>query len=615
MRSVLAAAMIVLIALGLTRPASAQPLSKEGKPVPHNPPHQHEQPFDLSQLGYTYIKGTFSPEFEPPAPGTYTLPVVDTVSNHPVLDSNGKHIGLLDLKREKIAVISFIYTSCAETTGCPLAMGVLKHLDWMLAKQAKLAQKKVVLFSVSFDPERDTPERMAAVRTSLSPRSNWHFLTGATAVELQPLLEDFNQPAAKLFYQDGTWSGLFRHVLKVFLLDEDNNVRNIYSVGFLNPQLVMNDIQTLLMEKEKLTLHPPQGLPDPVPAPEENPLTRKKVDLGRRLFFDRRLSPNNTLSCAMCHLPSQGFTSNELRLAVGIHGQSGRRNAPSLYNVAYQRSLFHDGRAATLEEQTRFPLTNSVEMGNPSMGYVVDKVRQLPGYEELFLEVFGEGVSVETLSKALASYERTLLSANSPFDRWYFGGEEGAVTAQVKEGFKIFSGKGGCISCHTVGKDVALVTDQGFHNTGVASLQLIPEETVEVELAEGLKVRMPRAQLNTVLTPLDKDLGRYEVTQDPQDLWRYKTPSLRNVALTTPYMHNGALLTLEEVVDYYNRGGTGAEGQDPRIQPLGLTTGKKQALIAFLKSLTGDNVHTLARETYAHAELEGKVAEVQPEQK
>jgi cytochrome c peroxidase len=254
----------------------------------------------------------------------------------------------------------------------------------------------------------------------------------------------------------------------------------------------------------------------------------------------------------MCHIPAQGFTVNELRVAVGINGQTTKRNSPTLYNVAYQRLLFHDGREFTLEDQIISPLTNPIEMGNPSIGYVVDKVRKLPGYEEQFRQAFGEGVSVATLGKALASYERTLLSANSPFDRWHFAGDRAAVSEQVKAGFKIFTGKGQCFACHTVSKEAALFTDQGFHNTGVAQLQLIPEKTVDVDLGGGLVVQMPRAQMDEILTPPGKDLGRYEVTLDPTDLWRYKTPSLRNVALTAPYMHNGALLTLEEVIDYYD---------------------------------------------------------------
>jgi cytochrome c peroxidase len=298
----------------------------------------------------------------------------------------------------------------------------------------------------------------------------------------------------------------------------------------------------------------------------------------------------------MCHVPTQGFTVNETRLAVGINGQTGKRNPPTLYNVAYQRLLFHDGREFSLEDQIISPLTNPVEMGNPSIGYVVNKIQHLPDYDRQFREAFGQSVSVATLGKAIAAYERTLLSGNSPFDRWYLGGDKTAVSAEVKAGFKIFTGGGQCSTCHSISKEGTLFTGQGFHNTGVAQLQLIPEKTIEVDLGGGLLVDMPRAQLDEILLPPSRDRGRYEITSDPTDLWRYKTPSLRNVALTAPYMHNGALLTLEEVVDYYDRGGTQAEGQDPRIAPLHLQPEEKHALLAFLRSLTGDNVSLLAKE-------------------
>lgn len=367
----------------------------------------------------------------------------------------------------------------------------------------------------------------------------------------------------------------------------------ITSIFILIPSLSASPVPS----PQSLAPDIPLGLPTPPPIPTSNPQTPEKIALGRQLFFDRRLSPNDTMSCAMCHIPTQGFTVNETRLAVGINGQTTKRNPPTLYNVAYQRRLFHDGREFTLEDQIISPLTNPVEMGNPSIGYVVDKVRRLPGYEEQFQRVFGEGVSVLTLGKAIASYERTLLSAHSPFDRWYFGREKSAVTAEVKTGFKIFTGKGQCSTCHTLDKQGALLTGQGFHNTGVAQLRLIPETTVDVDLGGGLIVPMPRSQVNEVLLPPSKDLGRYEITLDPTDLWRYKTPSLRNVALTAPYMHNGALLTLEEVIDYYDRGGTGAEGQDPRISPLYLKPEEKRALLAFLHSLTGSNVDALAQES------------------
>ncbi len=341
----------------------------------------------------------------------------------------------------------------------------------------------------------------------------------------------------------------------------------------------------------------PLGLPTPLPVPDNNRLTPEKVALGRRLFFDRRLSPNDTMSCAMCHIPTQGFTVNETRLAVGLNGQTGKRNPPALYNVAYQRFLFHDGREFTLEDQIISPLTNPIEMGNPSIGYIVDKLGRLPDYDESFRDAFGESASVAMLGKALASYERTLVSANSPFDRWRFARDQNAVSGEVKLGFKIFTGKGQCSTCHTVNKDNALFTDQGFHNTGIAQLPLIPEKRVAVELGGGLTVHMPRTQVDEILTPPSKDLGRHEVTHDPTDLWRYKTPSLRNVALTAPYMHNGVLPTLEDVVDYYDHGGTQAEGQDPRISPLHLQPEEKQALLAFLRSLTGDNTNQLAHES------------------
>ena len=299
-----------------------------------------------------------------------------------------------------------------------------------------------------------------------------------------------------------------------------------------------------------------------MPVPETNPLTPEKIELGRRLFFDRRLSPNDTMF--LRHVPSSrtGIYCQRNPTCRRINGKTTKRNPLTLYNVAYQRLLFHDGREFTLEDQMISPLTNPVEMGNPSIGYVINKIRKLPGYKEQFHRVFGKEVSVETLGKAIASYERTILSGNSPFDRWYFGGDQTAVEEDVKHGFKLFSGKGQCRTCHTVNKESALFTNHGFHNTGAAQLQLIPPTTVEVDLGGGLTVKM-HAPKWTRFYPAQPGLGRYEVTFDPTDLWRYKTPSLRNVALTAPYMHNGALLTLEEVIDYYDRGGTRADGRIP----------------------------------------------------
>jgi cytochrome oxidase Cu insertion factor (SCO1/SenC/PrrC family) len=196
------------------------------------------------------VQDALQPQFVPPPPGTYQLPPIDTVIDHVLLDSTGQQVRLFALTSGKIAVVSFMYTACAEVGGCPLAAAVLQRMDRMLSERPDL-RDRVRLLSVSFDPERDTPDRLAEVRAALQPQTQWRFLTGATPADIQPILTDFNQSTAKLRQADGTWSGLFRHVLKVFLLDTEHQVRNIYSLGFFNPQLVLNDIETLLMENKQ----------------------------------------------------------------------------------------------------------------------------------------------------------------------------------------------------------------------------------------------------------------------------------------------------------------------------------------------------------------------------
>lgn len=191
-----------------------------------------------------------SPQFTPPAPGTYALPPIDSVGDHLLLDTTGKPVSLLALIDGRIAVISFMYTACSDVGGCPLAAAVLQRVDRSLSQRPELA-RHVTLLSISFDPERDTPARLAEVRATLTPQTTWHFLTGRTPADIQPVLADFHQPVVKLWTEDGHWSGLFRHVLKVFLLDRHQQVRNIYSTGFLNPQLVLHDIETLLLEEQR----------------------------------------------------------------------------------------------------------------------------------------------------------------------------------------------------------------------------------------------------------------------------------------------------------------------------------------------------------------------------
>lgn len=345
---------------------------------------------------------------------------------------------------------------------------------------------------------------------------------------------------------------------------------------------------------------PPLGLPA-IPVPRDNPISAHKVQLGRKLFFDRRLSANKTVSCAMCHVAEQGFAQNELRMPVGIEGKSVRRNAPTIYNTAYHERLFHDGRETSLENQIWAPLLADNEMGNVSIGVVIERIKQLDDYSERFIEAFGREPDIQTIGMALASYQRLLVSADSPFDRWYFGGNKSATNASARRGFDIFRGKGRCVACHSVRDDYALFTDGRFHNTGIGYFATMrPADTeLEVLLAPGLAARVESDLVQTTGTKIFSDLGRYEVTGDPDDRWRYRTPTLRNVALTAPYMHDGSLTTLRDVVLFYNRGGVPNEVLDPLISPLGLSEAELDDLLAFLLSLTGSNVDTLVSDAHA----------------
>jgi cytochrome c peroxidase len=347
----------------------------------------------------------------------------------------------------------------------------------------------------------------------------------------------------------------------------------------------------------------PLGLPA-VPLPGDYAPSRARIELGRKLFMDHRLSHNDTMSCAMCHVPEQGFTSNEVSTAIGSNGHSLRRNAPTLFNVAYVKQLFDDGRETTLENQVWGPMLSSDEMANPSIGYVIQKIGALPEYRRLFEAAFdGQGVSVERIGQAIASYERTLLCADSRFDRWRYTRDRTALTEKETAGFEIFSGKGHCADCHTIGDAWALFTDNKFHNTGIGWERSMRVESAAqtVHLAPGLVVNVSKATLESISEPQKGDLGRYEVTLEPADRWAYRTPTLRNIALTAPYMHDGSLSTLADVVEFYDRGGIDNPLKDPLLKPLRLTPEEKEDLVAFLKALTGDNAEQLARDARSQA--------------
>jgi len=340
---------------------------------------------------------------------------------------------------------------------------------------------------------------------------------------------------------------------------------------------------------------PPLGLP-PTPIPEDNPLTVEKIALGRKLFFDRRLSANGTMSCAMCHVPEQAFTQYELRTPIGVEGRSLRRNAPTILNVAHQETMFHDARDTSLENQVFGPLLAANEMANPSIGHAIETIRNAAEYDGLFERAFGSSVDVRNLGQAIASYERMVLSGNSPFDRWRFGGDETALSKSAIRGFNLFVGDAGCVSCHVVGDEAAVFTDQLLHDTGIgyrSEKHAGLKTPVPVEIQPGVVVQLSRAAVDAVGEPPAKDLGRHEVTRNPADLYLFKTPGLRDVARTAPYMHDGSISTLAEVVAYYDVGGFPSPGLDPVIRPLGLSEGDRRDLVVFLEALNGDNIDTL----------------------
>lgn len=330
----------------------------------------------------------------------------------------------------------------------------------------------------------------------------------------------------------------------------------------------------------------PLGLP---PFQGERP-SAAMVDLGRRLFFDRRLSANGTLSCGMCHVPEQGFTQRELATPVGFQGLTVKRNAPALYNVAYRPRLFFDGREWSLELQIYSPLLAGNEMANPSIGAVIERIAAIPVYAREFRTVFGGPPDVVNVGRAFAAYERGLVSADSPFDRWHFGRDAEAVGDDVKRGFARFESLG-CAGCHVLAEDYAHFTDDAFHDTGIGYRAAMAKGApARVPLAPGVVIELATA----VPASGPNDLGRYEATLEPHDRWRFRTPSLRNVAITAPYMHDGSLRTLEAVLDYYAAGGVPHEGQDPRIVPFALDASMRADLVAFLNALTGSDVEALA---------------------
>jgi cytochrome c peroxidase len=579
------------------------------------PAHAHEpgETSDHKGVGAGGAAETTAPGYRPlafaaPVAGTYELRSLGEAADGPLLDDAGRPLRLHDLFGDRIAVLSFVYTTCHDTNGCPLASFVLAGVQSRLLATPTV-RDHVRMITVTFDPDHDRPDVMRAYGARLRTAPvDWRFLTARSEAELAPTLAAYGQSVRKDYDADGKYLGTISHVLRVYLVDRKERIRNIYSTSYLHPDLLLADIETLLAEEKadpggapgSEKPRAPSARPEPamlgLPPLPAAPPGAATVALGRRLFFDRRLSANDTLSCAMCHVPEQGFTNNEIKTAVGIEGRTVKRNAPTLYNVAYAPVLFHDGRARTLEEQAWSPLLAHDEMGNASAEDVVAKLGGLPDYARLFADAFGNAApSRDTIARALAGYERTLLAAGSAFDRWRFADEDTALTGAAQAGFSLFTGKAGCAQCHAIAADHALFTDYAFHDTGVAlrSRRVASDRARgAIELAPGVALHLDEATAASLMPPADD--GRYEVTRDPADMRKYKTPSLRNVALTAPYMHDGSLPTLRAVVDFYDGGGEPDALLDPRIRRLGLSDDEKEALVAFLESLSGDTERFVA---------------------
>jgi len=289
-------------------------------------------------------------------------------------------------------------------------------------------------------------------------------------------------------------------------------------------------------------------------VPNDNPLTEEKVRLGKRLYFDKGLSADGSISCASCHVPEKGFADPN-RFSAGVRGQKGTRQAPTIVNRVFSRAQFWDGRAASLEEQVITPITNPAEMGHTKMKLVLRRLQADPSYVEAFREAFaGEGAITEQhLAQAIASFERTILSGNSPYDR-YVNGDKTAMSESAVRGYGLFLGKAKCASCHVSFN----FTDEIYHNLGTGSLGKNPDQ------------------------------GRFAISKLDGHQGAFKTPTLREVANTAPYMSDGSLQTLEEVIEYYDKGCRPNQWLSPKIKALNLTAQEKTDLVEFLKALSGE---------------------------
>jgi cytochrome c peroxidase len=337
----------------------------------------------------------------------------------------------------------------------------------------------------------------------------------------------------------------------------------------------------------------PAGIPAKLwrkSIPANNRITAEKVALGELLYFDKRLSLDGSLSCAVCHDPANAFAEHN-PLAIGIQRRPGTRNAPTVLNAMFNQAQFWDGRVRSLEEQAKRPLISSHEMGMPNLAAVVARVAAILEYQASFPRAFKrEGINIETIVKAIAAFERTQLSANSPFDR-FIAGDKDAITPAQKRGWDLFQHKARCVSCHTYAGSSPFFTDFKFHNTGIVAgtpnLPALARQARQLERANSSR----DLEINELAhTAGFSELGRFLVTNHAKDIGAFKTPTLRDVELTGPYMHDGSEKTLLDVVRFYNGGGEANSYLDDKMRPLNLSDQEMSDLVEFLRTLTSDNV-------------------------
>ena len=321
--------------------------------------------------------------------------------------------------------------------------------------------------------------------------------------------------------------------------------------------------------------------------PPDNPQTPEKISLGQKLFFDRRLSVDGTVSCSTCHDPAFAFTERK-PTSVGIKGRVGQRNAPTVLNALYNKTQFWDGRVKTLEEQAALPIVNFVEMGQPNLDAAVAQIAAVGEYRQAFRAVFGRSPNGPDLLRAIASYERTQLSFDSPFDH-FIAGDKNAIDDSAKRGWELFNTQARCNKCHALTdtqRDVTVFTDNDFHNIGIGIIRhnvVALAHQAEQLIKSGDTVAIDRAAIQTDMSAL----GRFLITKKEKDIASFKTPDIRNVLVTAPYFHDGSQETLWDLIDHYNKGdGLQNPYLDEDIQPLALTESEIDDLVAFMASLT-----------------------------